>query len=95
MRDKKTFHFVMCVILLILNSSVFAKIIDYKFDGTIDNITGGSGDILNINAFSGHLVYDTSTHWLSGGDGVANYNFYSFSAVLTGPGIALNYPDQL
>jgi hypothetical protein len=82
------------LLLLILSSSAFAVVNDYRFSGTIDSITGGSGSVLNVNTFSGHFVYDSGSGWYSGGDGVANYYFVSFSAILSGPGITMNYPES-
>ena len=76
-----------CLLLLVLSPSAFAIVNDYQFSGTIDGME-------NEGAFSGHFVYDSTAGMFSGGGGVANREFISFSAAFTAPGITMNYPDQ-
>ena len=91
---KKTLLLSTVVCLFMAGPSVFAIINEYQFEGTIDNITGGAGNVLNVNAFSGSFIYNSEAFWFSGGGGVANYDIISFEVKLNGPGVNLDYPDS-
>lgn len=82
------------LLLLTLNPVAFAVVNDYEFEGTITSVTGDPGAALIIKNFSGHIVYNSDADWFSAITGVANYNFISFSATLSGHGIKISYPDS-
>lgn len=89
-------NFILIILFLTINTPVLSDILEYQFEGVIDNSTGGDAALSSIDSFMGHFIYNSDSQPFSYGNGmsVANYKINYFAVNFYGPEIILSYPNE-